>query len=370
MKNLSAPLFNTLFGIAVCLLAFTINPVRAAGNLNVYNWAEYIGETTIQDFEAEFGAKVTYDFYDSMEMVDSKLMTGASGYDVVSHNGLNVSRLINADILKELDKTRLPNFKYISPEIMAKLQMWDPGNKYFVPYMWGTHGITYNEAMVKRADSDAPIGSLDLIFKPEHMEKLSQCGVAFLDSPTDIIPMALSYMGLDPNSTNPEDYEKVEAMLLKIRPYIKTFDNYSYQKMPEKEFCLAVTWGPDGLFAMSAAEEAGTDLALGFFLPPGNDAANIWIDGWVIPKDAKNVDQAHEFLNYMMRPQVAADASNFTWYATANKEAIPLINEAVTSSNAAFPTPEQVKLMYTQMPLPRKIQRIRTRLWTNFKAGG
>lgn len=175
---------------------------------------------------------------------------------------------------------------------------------------------------------------------------------------------------MNPNSTNPEDYKKVEEMLLKIRPYIKTFDNYAYQRMPEKEFCLAVTWGPDGLFAMAAAEEAGADLTLDFFLPPGKGAANIWIDGWVIPRDAENVDQAHEFINYMMRPQVAADASNFTWYATANKDAIPLIDEAVTSSNAAFPTPEQVGMMYPQMPLPKKLERIRTRTWTNFKTGG
>lgn len=269
----------------------------------------------------------------------------------------------------ELDKSKLPNFKHISPEVLKQMQGWDPGNKYIVPYNWGTHGITYNESLVKAVAGDAPIGSLDMIFDPVHMEKLSKCGVAFLDSPTDIIPMALAYLGKDPNSTNPDDYRQVEEMLLKIRPYIKTFDNYSYQKMPSKEFCVAVTWGPDGLFAMTAAEEAGADLTLDFFLPPGNGAANIWIDGWVIPRDAKNVDQAHAFMNYMMRPQVAANNSNFTWYATANKDAVPMIDKAVTGSNAAFPTPEQVSIMYPQKPLSKKIERIRTRTWTNFKTG-
>jgi putrescine transport system substrate-binding protein len=370
MKHLSLHHDNAIVSVIILFLAFVTGPAHAAGKVNVYNWAEYIGETTIQDFENEFAVKVTYDNYDSIETAEAKLLTGNSGYDVTNHTGFLVARLIKAGLLMELDKSKLPNFKHISPEIKAKLQKWDPDNKYIMPYMWGTHGVTYNEALIKSADSDAPIGSLDLIFKPEHMKKLAKCGVAFLDSPTDIIPMALSYLGFDPNSTNPDDYKQVEEMLLKIRPYIKTFDNFAYQRMPEKEFCLAVTWGPDGLFAMSAAEEAGTDLKLNFFLPPGKDAASIWIDGWIIPKDAANVEQAHQFINYMMRPQVAADASNFTWYATANKDAIPLIDEAVTSSNAAFPTPMQVEMMYPQMTLPKKLERIRTRTWTNFKAGG
>lgn len=370
MKKRSMRPNSIIVSTVTLFLAFSLSTVHAQGKVNVFNWAEYIGETTVQDFENEFAVKVTYDNYDSIESADAKLLAGNSGYDVVNHSGFMIARLIKAGILMELDKSKLPNFRHISPEVKAKLQRWDPDNKYIMPYMWGTHGVTYNEALIKSVASDAPIGSLDLIFKPEHMKKLSQCGVAFLDSPTDIIPMALSYLGMDPNSTNPADYKKVEAMLLKIRPYIKTFDNYAYQRMPEKEFCLAVTWGPDGLFAMSAAEEAGTNLVLNFFLPPGKDAANIWIDGWVIPRGAENVDQAHEFINYMMRPKVAADASNFTWYATANKDAIPLIDEAVTSSHAAFPTPMQVELMYPQMALPKKLERIRTRTWTNFKAGG
>jgi putrescine transport system substrate-binding protein len=207
-----------------------------------------------------------------------------------------------------------------------------------------------------------------MIFDPKHMKEISKCGVAFLDSPTDIIPMALAYLGLDPSSKNKGDYKKAEDMLKKIRPFIKTFDNYAYQRMPQREFCVAVTWGPDGLLAMSGAAEAKTGVVLDFFLPPGQGAATLWVDGWAIPADAKNIENAHLFLNYMMRPEVGAADSNYTWYATANKDAFSLIDEDVTSSPAAFPTADQVAKMYTSGVLPPKIERVRTRTWTNFKA--
>ena len=235
--------------------------------------------------------------------------------------------------------------------------------------MWGTHGVTYNEELVKAVHPDAPIGSMDMIFNPEHLAKLAECGVAFLDSPNDVIPMALAHLGLNPSSTDKADYDKAGELLASIRPYIKTFDNYAYQRMPEKEFCVSVTWGPDGLLAMSGAAEANTGVVLDFFNPPGEGKANLWVDGWVIPKDAKNVENAHKFLNYMMRPEVAAADSDFTWYATANKSAIPLVDEAVTSSVAAFPPEDAVAQMYTLSVIPPKAERVRTRVWTNFKAG-
>ncbi|MEM7268238.1 MAG: extracellular solute-binding protein [Pseudomonadota bacterium] len=338
--------------------------------LKVTNWAEYIGEETIANFEKEYGIKVIYDTYDSAEAIDAKLLAGNSGYDVVSHSGGDTARLIKAGIVAPLDMSKLDNVQHMDPAVMAKLAAdWDPGNKHFIPYMWGTHGVTYNEALVKETYPDAPIGSMDLIFDPVHLEKVAKCGVSFLDSPGDIIPMALAYLGLNPNSTNREDYEKVGAMLAKIRPYIKTFDNYAYQRMPQKEFCISTTWGPDGLLAMSGAAEANTGVVLDFFLPAGQGAAQLWIDGWLIPADAENKEDAHLFLNYMMRPEVGAGDSNFTWYATANLTAKPLIDAEVTSSPAAFPTSDQVALMYTTEVLPPKVERLQTRTWTNFKAG-
>jgi putrescine transport system substrate-binding protein len=353
---------------ATALMAGSVNAQERV--LKVTNWGEYIGEETIANFEAEYGIKVIYDAYDSAEAIDAKLLAGNSGYDVVSHAAGDVARLIKAGIIAELDKSKLDNIVNMDPSLMAQLASdWDPGNKHIIPYMWGTHGVTYNEELVLETYPDAPIGSMDMVFDPVHMAELSKCGVSFLDSPGDIIPMALAYLGLDPNSTNAEDYEAVGEMLAKIRPYIKTFDNYAYQRMPQREFCVSTTWGPDGLLAMSGAEEANTGVVLDFFLPEGQGKAQLWIDGWVIPADAENVDDAHLFLNYMMRPEVGAADSNYTWYATANLAAKAMVDEEVTSSPAAFPTSAQVDKMYTTAVLPPKVERLQTRTWTNFKAG-
>lgn len=341
----------------------------AEGVLNVTNWDEYIAEDTIANFAAEYDVEVTYDVYDSAEAIDSKLLAGSSGYDVVSHSAADIARLIPAGILQPIDKSQLANLANMNPEVMKQLAKSDPDNNHIIPFMWGSHGVTFNEALVKETYPDAPIGSLDLIFDPEHISQIASCGVSFLDSPGDIIPMALAYMGLDPNSTNLDDYKAVEEMLLKIRPHIKTFDNYAYQKMPEKEFCVATTWGPDGLLAMSGAEEADTGVVLDFFLPPGQNAAQLWVDGWVIPADAENIENAHLFLNYMMRPEVGAADSNYTWYATANQAAFDLVDSAITGSPAAFPTPDQVALMYTVPVFPPKVEKAQTRAWTNLKAG-
>lgn len=338
--------------------------------LKVTNWAEYIAEDTIANFEAEYGIKVIYDTYDSVESIDAKLLAGNSGYDVVSHSGSRVARLIKAGILAPLDTSQLDNMKHMDASIMTQLgKDWDPQNNHFMPYMWGTHGVTYNKELVLETYPDAPIGSMDLIFDPKHMQEVAKCGVAFLDSPDDIISMALSHLGLDPATKSKADYAAAGELLAAIRPHIKTFDNYAYQRMPQKEFCIAVTWGPDGLLAMSGAAEADTGVVLDFFLPEGEGKANLWIDGWVVPADAKNKEDALLFLNYMMRPEVAAADSNYTWYATANVTAKPMIDEEVTSSPAAFPTSEQVAQMYMNVPLPPKVQRIQTRTWTDFKAG-
>ncbi len=358
---------KALIGFSTAALLIGTTAATAGGKLNVTNWAEYMAEDTISNFAEEYDIDVTFSPYDSSESIDSKLLAGSSGYDVVAHASSMAARLINGKILKRIDKTQLSNLKHMSADVMAKLgQKWDPGHNYIVPYMWGTHGVTYNRELVKATYPDAPIGNIEMIFDPKHMKELAKCGVSFLDSPTDVIPMALAYLGLSPDSTKREDYKKVEEMLLKVRPYIKTFDNYAYQRMPQKEFCVAVTWGPDGLLAVSGAEEAETGVELDFFLPA---IPNFWVDGWVIPADARNVENAHLFLNYMMRPEVGAADSNFTWYATANIDALPLVDEAVTSSNAAYPTPGQIATMYTLTPLPPKSERLRTRTWTNFKAG-
>ncbi len=365
----SKPIKSTLVGITTAAIIAATGAVSAGGKLNISNWAEYMAEDTISNFAKEYDIEVTFTPYDSVEAIDSKLLAGSSGYDVVSHAASQTARLIPGGILQKLDKSKLDNLKHIRPSVMEQLgAKWDPGNNYMVPYMWGTHGVTYNKELILQTYPDAPIGSLAMIFEPKHMKELAKCGVSFMDSQTDVIPMALAYLGLPPDSTKKADYKQVEEMLAKVRPYIKTFDNYAFQRMPEKEFCVCVTWGPDGLMAMSAAEEANTGVVLDFFPP---EFANFWVDGWIIPKDAKNTENAHLFMNYLMRPEVGAADTNYAWYATANKTAYDqgLIDEAVTSSPAAFPTPDQVANMYTLAPLPPKIERVRTRTWTNFMAG-
>lgn len=368
MSNI--PIYQLLLLLLVTI-GTAINPTMAQERvLNVSNWGEYVAEDTVSNFEKEYGIKVVYDTYDSVEAIDSKLLAGNSGYDVVIHNSSQVARLIPTGIVLPIDKSKLPNLKHVEPKISQQLaSKWDPGNSHIVPFMWGTHGITYNEKLVKETHPDAPIGSLDLIFNPVHMKKLAECGVAFMNSPTDIIPMALVYLGLEPDTTKKADYDKVGTLLNKIRPYIKTFDNYAYQRMPEKEFCISVTWGPDGLFAISGAVEANTGVELDFFQPPGDVAAQLWVDGWVIPKDAKNIEDAHLFINYMLRPQVAANDSNYSWYATANKDALPMVDPDVRSSLASYPSLDDLAKMYTLNPLPPKVERIRTRAWTKFLSG-
>ncbi|MDX1736909.1 MAG: extracellular solute-binding protein [Alphaproteobacteria bacterium] len=362
MRNISTKI--SLGGVIAASLALSASFAQAE-EIKVYNWAEYIGETTIDDFEKETGIKVIYDTYDSVETVDAKLLAGKTGYDVVDHSASSSEKLIKAGILMEIDRSKISNYGNIRPDILKLMEQWDPGNKHLVPYMWGTNGVTYVPELVEAVLPNAP-KNFDLIFKKENMEKLSQCGVAFLDSPDDILPMALGYMGLDPNSTSKGDYEKAGEMLDGVRPYIKTFDNYAYQRLAEKEFCVMVTWGPDGLLAQSLAEESGVEFSTDFFTHPG--ASALWVDSWVIPSDAPNPEAAHRWIDFMNRPQIAADATNFTWYANANKASTELVDSEVTSSKAAYPPEGEVATMYTLKTLPQKVNRVKTRVWTKFKA--
>ena len=358
---------SSLIGLTTAALLAGAGVASAAGKLNVSNWAEYLAEDTLDNFAKEYDIEVIFTPYDSVAAIDSKLLAGNSGYDVVSHAGSSVARLLKGNILQKIDKTKLPNFKHMSPDVMAQLNKnWDPGHNYMVPYMWGTHGVHFNRELVLQTYPDAPLDSAEIILDPKHLKELAKCGVSFLAEPDDVISLMLGHLGLDPNTTNRADYKKVADLMRELRPYIKTFDNYAYQRMPEKEFCIIFSYGPDGLLAMSQAAEANTGVELEFLLPK---VANLWVDAWVIPADAKNVENAHLFMNYMMRPEVAANDSNYTWYATGNKDALPMVDEEVRSNMASYPTPGQVSNMYTFEVLPPKIKRLRTRTWTNFKAG-
>jgi putrescine transport system substrate-binding protein len=336
--------------------------------VHVYNWVDYIGETTLEDFEKETGIKVVYDTYDASETVDAKLLAGKSGYDVVLHAGSFIPKLIDAGIFMALDKARLENWKNLDPKITKVVEDWDPGNKYGAPYMWGTVGVTYNSDMVEERIPDAPVTSLDMLFKPEYAAKLADCGISVLESPADIIPMALGYLGKNPNSEDPADYEAVVELFKPIRQYIKTFDSSNYlNALPNKELCMVFNWSGDYATALTRAEEAKVEINLEYHVP--DTGAGTWFDMWLVPADAPHPDNAHQFINYLMRPDVIAKCTNFTYYANANKKASALVEKEILEDTAIYPDEALLARMWTAKSLSQKAQRARTRAWSKIKTG-
>ena len=336
--------------------------------VNVYNWADYIAADTISNFETEFGLKVNYDEYDSAEVVDAKLLAGSSGYDVVLHSGAMASRLIPEGFFLPLDMNKLPNAKHLDPEIMAFLETYDPGNKHSVPYMWGSTGITYNVDMIRERMPDAPVDSGDLIFKPEIVSKFADCGISLLDSPLDVIPSALAYLGHDVNSINPEILQQAEDLLTAVRPYIRYFSSTkSLIDIPNGEICIAMNWSGDYATAAVRAAEAGIDITLAYTVPKEGTAA--WFDILIIPADAPHPDNAHLFLNYLMRPEVIAAITNEYHYGNTNLAASQYVKPEVLADPAIYPPAEQRKRLHASKALPPKAERLRTRVWTRIKTG-
>ena len=353
---------------SLALLAGTAGAADEEKVLHVYNWVDYIGETTIADFEEETGIKVVYDTYDASETVDAKLLAGSSGYDVLIHAGSFMPKLIEAGIFHGVERGKMPNYANLDTEILGILENWDPGNEYGVPYMWGTVGITYNVDMVKERIPDAPLGSLDMLFKEEYISKLADCGVSVLESPVDVIPMALAYLGLDPNTEDKKDFEKVVEAFKPIREHITVFDSANYlNALPNKELCMAITWSGDYAVAASRAEEAGVDVNLEYHIP--ETGVGVWFDVWAIPADAPHPENAHIWLDYMMRPEVIAAATNYTWYANANKAANEFVEPDIIGDPAVYPDAEVMSRMWTTKTLSQRGQRARTRAWSRIKTG-
>ncbi|WP_290546817.1 polyamine ABC transporter substrate-binding protein [Aestuariivirga sp.] len=339
------------------------------GVVNVYNWADYIGESTIADFTKETGIQVVYDMYASSEEMEAKMLAGSSGYDVVLQAGLKLPQMVKAKVYQKLDKSKLPNWKNLDPEILQILQGFDPGNGYGVPYTWGTVGFTYNMDMVKKLLPDADFNSLDTIMNPDNAQKLASCGLSILDSPTDIGPVVMKWLGIDPNKAGPDDYKKLAKAFAKIRPYIATFDNTNFlTTLPNGEVCAVNTWSGDYGVAKKRAADAGIELDLEYFVP--KSGAPAWFDVWAIPSDAKNADNAYVFLNYMLRPEVVAAATNFIGYANANKAATPLVDKSITSDPAIYPNAETKARLFTLNPMTPEQEETLTRTWTEIKTGG
>lgn len=340
----------------------------AGGTVNVYNWSDYIGETTIEDFQTETGISVVYDLYASAEEMQAKMLAGSTGYDVVIHSGMNLPAAIKAGIYQKLDKARLPGWKNLDPAILKIVTGYDPENQYGVPYMWGSVGFTFNVDMVKERLPDADLADMATLFTPESAAKLADCGISLLDSPTDIGYMVLSWLGIDPANATQADYDKMAAAFAPIRQYIATFDNSNYiTALPNKELCVANSWSGDYAVAKARAAEAGVEINLKYVVP--KSGAPAWIDLWAIPSDAPNLDPAYAFIDYMLRPDVIAKCTEFTGYANANLAATPMIDPAITGDPAIYPDAETLSRMYTTKPQTEEQERAITRAWTAIKAG-
>ena len=336
--------------------------------LNVYNWADYIGETTIEDFQKSTNIAVTYDTYSSAEEMQAKMLAGSTGYDVVDMAGLEMPRFISAGIYDKLDKAKLPSWGNLDAEVLRILNGWDPGNAYAIPYMWGSVGVTYNIDMVKERIPDADFTSLDLLFKPEYAAKLADCGISILDSPADVIPMLLKYLGKDGDTKNVADYKEVVGLFKGVRQHIRTFDNTNYlNALPNKELCAVNNWSGDYSTAKARAAEAGVEINLGYFVPKTGSPA--WVDCLCIPSDAKNKENAYRFLEYMLQPEVIAKCSNYTNYANGNLASKPFVDPAVLANPAVYPDAEVIKRLWAPKPFNEEQERVMTRAWQTIKTG-
>lgn len=344
-------------------------PAAPSKVLNVYNWSDYIAEDTIANFEKETGIKVNYDMFDSNEVLEAKLMAGNTGFDVVVPSLTFLSRQIQAGVFQPLDKSRLMNYGNLDPAFMALLARNDPDNAHAVPYLWGTTGIGYNVAKVKEVlGEDAPLDSWALVFEPANLEKLKACGVALLDTPSEILPPVLNYLGEEPNSFDEAVIQKGVDRMMALRPHITYFHSSQYiNDLANGDICVAVGWSGDIIQAQGRAEEAGKGVEIAYVIP--KEGAPMWFDMLAIPKDARNVDNAYLFLDYLLRPEVMAGIQNYVAYASANQAALPMVDQAILEDPGIYPTEEAKAKLFTLAVLPPEVDRLFTRHWTTIKTG-
>ena len=357
------------FTAAAALVLFSGPAFAEDRVLNVYNWSDYIDEDIVKDFEAETGVKVRYDVFDSNELLETKLLAGGSGYDVVVPSGQFLSRQIEAGVFQKLNPSELFHSANLWPTIAERTAVYDPGNEYSINYMWGTTGIGVNVGKVKEAlGEDAPTDSLALLFDPANAEKLADCGIHFLDAPAEMIPAALKYIGEDPDSKDPAVIAKAEDVLLGVRPYIQKFHSSEYiNALANGDICVAFGWSGDVLQAQARAIEAENGVDVIYSVP--KEGALMWFDQMAIPADAPNPDLAHLFIDYIMRAYVMAKASNYVFYANGNLASQPLLEPDVINDQAIYPSAETLEKLYSTTAYPPKVNRIVTRLWTKVKTG-
>ena len=354
---------------ALIALALATSSTQAQEKVvNVYNWSDYIDESILEDFEKETGIKIVYDVFDSNEVLETKLLAGGTGYDVVVPSGTFLARQIQAGAFQKLDTAKLPNLSNMWDVVAKRTAKYDPGNAYSINYMWGTTGIGYNEGKILERMADAPVNSWRMLFDPEVVSKFADCGIHVLDAPTELIPAALNYIGEDPDSQDPKVIAMAEAVLMAVRPYIQKFHSSEYiNALANGDICMAMGWSGDVLQARDRAVEAENGVIINYVAP--DEGALMWFDQMAIPADAPHAENAHIFLNYIMKPEVMAKASNYVYYANGNKASQEFLEEDVIGDPAIYPTPAALQTLYTTSPYSPKVQRVVTRLWTKVKSG-
>lgn len=358
-------------------VAGTTEPVEAAAPaeapaeemvVNVYNWSDYIDEEMLELFTAETGIKVNYDVFDSNEVLETKLLAGNTGYDVVVPSASFLERQIKAGVFQKLDRSLLPNWSNLDTDILQRVALHDPGNEYAVNHMWGTTGIGYNVEKVQSVMSDAPVNSWDLVFNPEIAAKFKDCGISVLDAPSEMVGAMLAWLGKDPNSESEEDLAAAEAALLAARPNFRMIHSSNYiEALANGEICIAVGWSGDVLQARDRADEAGQGVVIEYKVP--QEGTFIWFDMYAIPADAPHPKNAHAFINFMMKPEVAAANSNYVNYATGNAAAVELLDEGVRDDPGVYPPPEVVAKLFPDLAKSSEYTRLLNRSWTRFTTG-
>ncbi|SEP67205.1 putrescine transport system substrate-binding protein [Pseudomonas sp. NFACC02] len=357
------------FAAAWCSVAFLPAAHAADGVMKMYNWSDYIAPDTLKNFEKDSGIKVQYDIFDTNEMLEAKMLSGHSGYDLVVPSSQFLSKQIRAGAYQPLQRSLLSNWNHLDPRLMKRLEAADPGNRYAVPYMWGTVGIGYNEEKVRAVlGKEAVLDSWSMVLNPDNLAKLKRCGVAFLDAPVKIIPQTLLYLGLDPNSVKPDDYKKASALLMKLRPSVTYFNSSKYTAdLANGDICVAVGYSGDVMQAQTRAKEAGKNVDIRYLIP--KEGVNLWFDMLAIPKDAANVTNAHAFINYLLRPQVIASVSDYVGYANPNTDATTLMDPKVSGNPGIYPGDDVISKAFVSADLPDNIQRLITREWNRIKSG-
>lgn len=340
------------------------------GNLNIYNWSDYVDPTTVSEFESANQIKVRYDYYDSNETLEAKVLTGKSGYDLVAPSIANVGRQIKAGAYQEIDKAQIPNYGNIDPALLKMMDAVDPGNKYAVPYFWGTNTLAINKKLVAKAlgSDQLPANEWDLVFNPEYTAKLKSCGISYFDSATEQMPLALNYIGKDPNSENADDIKAAIDMMKKVRGDVKRFSSSGYiDDMAAGNLCVAIGYGGDLNIAKTRAQEANNGVEIQVLSPA--TGVGIWVDSFMIPKDAQNVANAHKYISYTLDPNVAAKNGNFVTYAPASQPARALMEKKYAEDISIFPSEEIMAKSFMVLPKSPDAGKLTVRLWQGLKAG-